>query len=158
MKTKLEMIQASLAGNGAVTVVAVQHHCDGFGRAPFSHTVRICVAPKVGIYDAPTLNAFMLTLVPELKPSMVDEIYVGMGFRVGMLYFDEVVTVPAAGPSDDGGPSAPVDRRTWVAVYPDRVLAHSGADGKYRYEVPLSAIGESARIRTSLLADALGLP
>jgi hypothetical protein len=90
-KSKLEIIANSLKNNSRVAVLLKEDNADGLRRnfkelekfysrptsevikGPGQHRVQFYVAPVNGLYTARKLQSFMQNLVPELKPSEIND-------------------------------------------------------------------------------------
>ena len=140
---KLEHIRQALENNSQIMVVSSKERFCTVGGSSWGHTVDIRVAPKKGIYTASALQDLMMTLVPSLEPSCLDEFDdSGEWLRFGKLYFDEVIgtitthqlvtltdeTVLAVAEGFVDGKreirySREIGRRVWVRLYPSVQIA-----------------------------------
>lgn len=152
--SKLAQVRKALEGNPNISIVGAPERNylpdrSGF----FSHTVDFHVAPKSGIYTAEELQALMMSLVPGLGPTCKDDFREwDDGMEFGKLYFDEQIgtedisrtinlTVDDAAAEGfvDGQQivekTLPVERRTWVRLFPDAQIASAALKGENVYRI-----------------------
>jgi hypothetical protein len=142
--TSLEKVLTAVQANSEVALYQTiprnfMPRRDGY----WSQTVTIIVYPHKGIYTAQELNDLMDSLVPEgMKPTSRDAARDGgSSLEFGKLYFDEVIGTETHNIvlddqswfNKDGNYGADffhktttwdeeLKRRTWVLVYPDKVV------------------------------------
>jgi hypothetical protein len=155
------MVRNALQGNSEILIVGdteANHLPDKFWY--WSHTVNICIAPKIPLYKAEELQLFMLSLITEVVPSDIDGFRSSeYGLRLGVLYFDEdigtqkLVVHKEMVLTDESLFSSPgftkgvlvsdvttevsLLRRTWVRLFPDSHHAKNAMSGVNEYQIPV---------------------
>ncbi|MFA6423800.1 MAG: hypothetical protein WCV83_00625 [Candidatus Magasanikbacteria bacterium] len=146
---KLSQVREALEGNTSIVVVNCCDinyipHRDGY----WSQTMSFVVAPKEGIFEAERLQSFMMSLVPGLEPTMVDQFRdAGDLMDFGKLYFDEdigteqvrreITLTDESLFGMDGFTNGKrvileklqVQRRTWVRLFPSEAVARACLEG-----------------------------
>ena len=153
-KTKIAAVREQLQANKDVYFAGEIHdfHPDAPNVGYWTETVSMIVAPTNPQFDVDKLNVYMDGLITEVDLSAKDRAYEENdgGIHLGKLYYDEAIgliriertetietteleTVQRAG-KKVGETKAeeikPLQRRTWVRVYPDTLSAHE----VYEYE------------------------
>lgn len=151
--SKLSQVKKALLGNPEIIVIATKEINylpgeNGF----FSHTVDFFVAPKVGtLSTAEELQTLMMSLVPEIKPTSVDN-FDDRGddkMSLGKLYFDEYIgtrNIEIVLTDEDMfsikgcfdgkiEQSTKIERRVWVRLYPNIQAAKSAERGIDQYSI-----------------------
>jgi hypothetical protein len=150
--SKLSQVKKALQNNPDITIVATKeiNHLpdkDGF----FSHTVDFYVAPKNGtVSTAEELQALMMSLVPEIKPSSIDKFRdLSDSIELGKLYFDECIGIKNVkivltdedmfnvGSFVDGklDRTEKIERRVWVRLYPNIQIASLAERGECKWAI-----------------------
>ncbi len=163
--TKLDRIREELYANNDIVVVSGEEKVSLPSSFSWCHTVDYYVAPKKGIYTADGLQKFMMGLLPDIKPTSVDDFLKSdCQLSFGKLYFDEkigeertistrVCTLTDELMKDKFGfvegqqtiekdTTLPYMRRVWVRPFPSERIAEDIRSGKLDSEfwIPLDVL------------------
>lgn len=154
--SKLEQVRAALLANPNIVIVGAPERNFLPGRDGFwSHTIDFHVAPKNGVYNAEELQTLMLSLVPDLATSCMDQFHqYEREMNFGKLYYDEDIgtrvthqKLTLTDPSMFGAKgfvdgkrvidqTEKIRRRTWVRLFPDIAIATAALGGNHVYSIP----------------------
>jgi len=160
MSSKSRAVKSALEADERIVIVNVLENNYFPGKySYFSHTYDYFVAPKSPIYEAEKLQALMVSLVADIKPTQQDEFRQGSAsMSYGKLYFDEeigrlqsqssiVLTLTdqdfilgAKGHTDgkkfiENKTDEPLLRRVWVRLYPNITLAARALEDMNEYSI-----------------------
>ena len=134
--SKLSQVKKALEENSAITIIAIKdiNYLPG-KRGYFSHTIDFLVAPATGtVSKAEELQALIMSLVPEVEPTMIDEFYEAGDSTKG--FVDGKIELKN---------KEKVKRRIWIRLYPNIQTAMSAEKGIDEYYINKKTLGNKTK-------------